>query len=139
MKKLQELLNNLKKKLNNTMNRIRKENPNANWRNLITGIVILVLLGVFSTWYLSSDQTDGLFNDANLDSNNSLIFEDNNSDADNSGVTTVQAGEGLWQVAERVCGRSEAYVYLAEANNMSVWWAPLVVDQELIVDCGPAE
>lgn len=138
---------NAKKKLNSVVNKVKKENPNANWKNLITGILIIVIAGLFSVWYLSNNaqQADLITDVANGDEE--LIFEENVTGTGSSVEqtvadgerTTVQRGEGLWHVARRVCGDGESYRYMAEANNLNVRWANLSEGQELIVQCGPQE
>ena len=41
----------MKEKLDQIMDKIRENNPDANWANLLTGIGILVLIAVASIWY----------------------------------------------------------------------------------------
>ena len=49
-------------------------------------------------------------------------------------VAVVEEGEGLWHVAERVCGDPEVYNFVAEENGLSVWdW--VAEGQELTVTC----
>lgn len=137
----------LKKQMETLMNRAQKENPNANWRNLVTGVVILVLVGLFSVWYFSSaPQNDVLNNlgtgdiDVEVTQNGDGSMEGDSMNGENpvnmEGMVEVLEGEGLWQVAERVCGDGEKYVYLAEENGFSVWWAPIAPGDMLKVNCG---
>jgi len=129
------------------MAKMKQENPDANWANLLTGVGILVLVAIFSVWYFGS--TDG------VEINDSLIEQvGNGSDqGDVSSITTgpngeiikleegetaVLAGEGLWHVAERVCGDAEKYNYLADANGMSIW-SKVHEGQVLVVSCGESD
>jgi len=123
-------VNRLRQALNNFMAAVRRENPEANWGNLLTGIVILVLIAAFSIWYFgnTSGNRGGLLSD---------IFNNQGEQTEKtekSSVVTVLAGEGLWQVAERVCGDGELYNRVAAENNLTVWSA-LSEGQELTVSC----
>lgn len=130
---LSEIQTNLK----NFMKKLQKENPNANWRNLITGTLVAVMLGTFSFWYFNSNKpsfdeepeptpavTDvssygdvkGLFNDS----------------SDN--IVVVQKGEGLWHVAKRICNDGYKAPSIAKQNGLRSNQA-LEVGQELRVDC----
>lgn len=133
---------NFKQKLNSLMSDAKRDNPNANWKNLVTGLLILVLVGLFSVWYFSSTPTDAPFFENLVDTTNTDTSSDDTSSesvAVDAGMVVVGETEGLWQVAERVCGDGEKYTYLAEANGMSIWYAPVVPGQQLILDCGPTE
>ena len=121
--------------LDNFMSRIREQNPNANWKNLVSGIIILLLVAGFSIWYF--DNASSLPNllqndyDSFVDETNIPTAEDSNDPA----TTVVEAGEGLWQVAERVCGDGEAYVSLSIENDISLW-QPVEVGQVIKINCG---
>ena len=122
-------MENIKENLDNFMDEVKKDNPEANWGNLLTGIAILVLIAGFSIWYFGNP----------AEKRNALLSEILNSGEnvelmDDRGMVTVEAGEGLWHVAERVCGDGEAYNVLAEANGLTVW-SYVDVGQELVAAC----
>ncbi len=145
------------------MANLKKQNPDANWKNLITGVVILVLVALFSVWYFSNDTSPGgsadivpvtgeqieeLVGTNGEETGNGAVEEEqvqvqiNEQEVvttEEGRMAAVLAGESLWKVAERVCGKGEAYVYLAAANGYTVNWAPIKVGQMLKVDCGPTE
>lgn len=110
------------------MDKMKKENPNANWSNLITGFVILVILAVFSVWYFGQNSnltvpvTSGETVQKGIDEKNAAVQEGENGIVQ-EGVQEIitQQGEGLWQVAERVCGDPEKYNLLAEQNGLTIW------------------
>ncbi len=144
-------------KLNKFMENLKKQNPNANWANLLTGAAVLVMVAVFSYAYFTKSQTGNVvIDDSNLvkevtkgsekpleegakvetgqpadvavDVGGSVdrgvetpaeIGEKGSATA--SGTTVVQKGEGLWHVAQRVCGDGEKYNVLAAANGLNVW------------------
>lgn len=139
-------IDSLKEKLDYILLAIRKDNPNANWRNLLTGVSILVLVGIFSMWYFSSSTSNAdlvrdLKNmaqyDLNMDANATQgVDVTKESVASTSETTQVQKGEGLWHVAKRVCGDGEKYNYLAKANNLNLRRSRLYTGQTLNIDCG---
>lgn len=126
---------------------LKEDNPNANWKNLVTGLVILLMAAVFSIWYFNnpSDQKrliDQLRRNPSLEvnedfttngKNGNSILSSNNTQPE---YVTVEKGEGLWHVAKRVCGDGEAYNHLADANGLNLHWSRLAVGQRLVVDCG---
>jgi len=124
-------VNRFRQGLNNFMASIRRDNPEANWGNLLTGVVILVLIAAFSIWYFGNTSEDrgGLLNE---------IFNAQETQTEETAgtpnIVTVQAGEGLWQVAERVCGDGEMYNLIAAENGLSVW-SEISEGQELTVSC----
>lgn len=120
-------MNRLKQSLNNFMAAVRKDNPNANWGNLLTGIAILVLIAGFSIWYFGNTGVEkgGLLNE---------IFNGQQTEETNNSMVTVEAGEGLWQVALRVCGNGELYNRVAEENGLTIW-SKLETGQKLTVTC----
>lgn len=133
-------------KVDDIMKKLEEENPNANWKNLITGLVILLLVGIFSIWYFSNNASSGLnilsggteslFGSGDVEEANGGNSVVAGAAVDEQGMVVVLEGEGLWQVAERVCGDSEKYNHLADANGYSIWWAPVVPGQELVANCG---
>ncbi len=137
----------VKKNLDELMANVKKDNPNANWKNLMTGLVILILVALFSVWYFSSSPQDSNIldeiegGDVSLeevdgDANDLPALPNNTAPLPGPDETTVLAGEGLWQVAKRVCGEGEAYVYIAEANGFNINWAPVAEGQIIKVSCG---
>ena len=123
-------MDKLKKILNDLMNKIKKENPNANWSNLLTGFAILVILAVFSVWYFGQnattidDKTGGETQETESGvKNGPSDTENSQKDVISAGAqeVTVQSSEGLWQVAERVCGDGEKYNIIAEQNGLTIW------------------
>jgi len=141
MKEIQERLNKI-------MESIRKQNPKANWANLLTGLAVLVMVAVFSYAYFTKskggnvviddsklldqvaeeqpvntiDETTGTETDVTIPSETGVSAEPGEKGATPSGDTTVvQKGEGLWHVAQRVCGDGEKYNVLANANGLNVW------------------
>ncbi len=135
-------MNKLKSILNDFMNRMKKENPNANWSNLLTGFAILVILAVFSIWYFGQNTS----NVGNVTGTEEQVTEPGVKNGTtetgspqkelNTGVQeiTVQSSEGLWQVAERVCGDGEKYNKIAEQNGLTIW-STLGDGQALKVNC----
>ena len=137
----------LKERLNKIMESIKKQNPNANWANLLTGVAVLVMVAVFSYAYFTrsrggnvviddsklledvtkENKTGGTTdNEADTtkpsDTNAEILAEPGEKGATLVGETTVvQKGEGLWHVAQRVCGDGEKYNILANANGLNVW------------------
>jgi nucleoid-associated protein YgaU len=127
------------------------QNPNANWSNLFTGLAVLFIVAIFSYAYFSRTgnqnptldlsealkevQEGGGFKtpkpSGKTTEGENVTVEDNTPEipaepgekgSEWTGKTAVvQKGEGLWQVAQRVCGDSEKYNILAAANNLNVW------------------
>ncbi len=130
----------IKMYLDNFMEKLRRDNPDANWANLLTGIGILVLVAVFSVWYFgNSDSTfsgSGTNDDAMEQGENADTSTNNDAMEQNLGKdeVVVQAGEGLWHVAKRVCNNGELYNKVAAENNLSIW-ANLSQGQVLKVTC----
>lgn len=122
----------IKESLDNFMKELKKENPDANWGNLVTGIIILIVIAFLSVWYFGNPS--GLnedFSPSELSEQNSDAFASQNT---NNETTQVLKGEGLWHVAKRVCGNGEAYNVLARANNLPIS-ARLSEGQVLTVVC----
>lgn len=141
-------------KLEKFMNNLKKQNPNANWANLLTGIAVLVMVAVFSYAYFAKSQKGNVvIDDSSLvkemtkdsggiqDRADGSLSEAGDQETPGSGdlqeeipaevgekgstnatdTTVVQKGEGLWHVAQRVCGDGEKYNVLANANGLNVW------------------
>lgn len=127
-------MDSIKDGLDNFMDEVKKDNPEANWGNLLTGIAILVLIAGFSIWYFGnpSEERESLLSEI-LNSNEN-VEEVMEQDKVSEGMIAVEEGEGLWNVAQRVCGDGEAYNVLAEANGLTIW-SPVAVGQELVVAC----
>ncbi|OGC56320.1 hypothetical protein A3H26_01875 [candidate division WWE3 bacterium RIFCSPLOWO2_12_FULL_36_10] len=125
--------------LNKVMDKIKEDNPKANWGNLITGIGILVLIAFFSVWYFGKTSNNtGLNQIINSVKNGNIKTEvQGTTDTSQAIKVEVLSGEGLWQVAERVCGDGEKYNYMALANNLNLW-SEIKSGQSLVVDCGPS-
>ncbi len=113
------------------MDEIRRENPNATWGNLLTGIGILILIAVFSIWYFGKtpEEQENVFTD--LLSRDEIVVEEEEMA---EGVVVVEEGEGIWHVAERVCGDGEKYNKIAHDNNLTIW-SYVTPGQELMVTC----
>lgn len=116
------------------MEKIREDNPDATWANLLAGIAIIVLVAILSVNFFSRDMVSKNevmeeIMDAGEELENGVVMNE-----DNTPVTTVQSGEGLWNVAERVCGNGEAYNILANANGLTIY-SSVSVGQELKVVC----
>lgn len=127
---------------NEFMNKIKEENPDANWTNLLTGLAVILLIVVFSFWYFNrASQGDFLTEVEVEDGNGETVVEGENGqlsgeeDSPAANEVVVLEGEGLWQVAERVCGEGERYNFLADANNLTIFTA-VTPGQRLIVACG---
>lgn len=131
-----EKLKEIQKKLNEFMRNLQAQNPNANWKNLVTGVVILVLVSMFSIWYFDNPANVDLdLQEGNTSKNEDVSNESSMQEGLLENQTTVQAGEGLWQVAERVCNDGEAYIHIASENGLSVW-DPVFEGQVLYINCG---
>lgn len=128
----------IKMYLDNFMESLKNENPNASWTNLLTGLGILVLVSTFSIWYFGNNVTSPFSssNDSNESDATNLSDPSINSGEENDNVQTiiVEQSEGLWQVADRVCEDGELYDEIARENNIQLW-EPLFVGQELKVTC----
>lgn len=135
----------MKEKLNKIMESIKKQNPNANWANLLTGVAVLVMVAVFSYAYFTKSKGGNMVIDdsklveqvakekaenASVESNpaeTSTTTPEVTAESGEKGPTivgdtaVVQKGEGLWDVAQRVCGDGEKYNVLASANGLNVW------------------
>lgn len=122
-------------KLNKFMKTLKKQNPNANWANLLTGVAVLMMVAVFSYAYFTRSKGNNVAVDLNSaleeaavnTGGSPLVVEQTPTTSEVTPetpvgeTTTVQKGEGLWQVAQRVCGDGEKYNILANANGLSVW------------------
>lgn len=136
----------IQNKINELVTLLKRENPNASIKNLVTGIVILVLVAVFSVWYFNSTPSDKSFiNELRRGTPPQLpdLVEESAEEVSaresifgTSDYVTVEKGEGLWHVAKRACGDGEKYRFLAKANNLNIHRAKLAVGQQLILDCG---
>lgn len=143
----------MKEKLTKFMENLKKQNPNANWANLLTGLAVLVMVAVFSyAYFTKSNKVNLTLDDSDLvekvTKGDSEVKEpstttdqgvaDTTTPTDEVSAvdgekgapvvpsqpgetTVVQKGEGLWHVAQRVCGDGEKYNVLAGANGLSVW------------------
>lgn len=138
--------------LNKFMDKLKKQNPNANWANLLTGVAVLVMVAVFSYAYFTKSKGENMvIDDSSLvkevttdttkvqeGTDEDLVGDQETVDVSNpqeevpaeveekgatpvGETTTVQKGEGLWHVAQRVCGDGEKYNVLANANGLNVW------------------
>jgi hypothetical protein len=128
-------LNKFKLLLDKLMVEIKKQNPDATWTNLVTGVVILVLIALGSVWYFGNAEISNL-NNSNGDEI-AMDSEENSGESmemESYETTTVEAGEGLWKVAARVCGDGEKYNILATANGLTIN-SSVYVGQELMVVC----
>ncbi|MFA5776565.1 MAG: hypothetical protein WC988_03375 [Patescibacteria group bacterium] len=131
MKKIQDQLNRI-------MEKMKKQNPNANWANLLTGVAVLAMVAVFSYAYFTKSKGGNVViddsklveevtkenktNETTGDTVPDTSAEPGEKGATPVGETTiVQKGEGLWHVAQRVCGDGEKYNILANANGLNVW------------------
>lgn len=135
-------------KLKKFMEKIKKQNPDANWANLLTGVAVLVMVAVFSYAYFTKSKVNNVSVDltktleevekegtANKDGDkedtSADVVDDTMPDipadagekgsSEQTETAVVQKGEGLWQVAQRVCGDGEKYNILANANGLNVW------------------
>ena len=134
---------NIKTLLDDFLLEIKKENPSANFRSLITGIVILFMVGTFSIWYFAKSndpqsakvlfESNGAY-DASLTLQEESLFG-NEKYIPEIEYATVEKGEGLWHVAKRVCGDGEDYKYIASANGLNIHRTKLSVGQKLVVTC----
>ena len=120
----------MKNIINDRFEVMRNRNPNNTTGNLVAGALILVLLAVFSVWYFGDEGgSEGLQNLFTGEQGEEMMVEE-----ETANTVTVEAGEGLWQIAERVCGDGELYNEVAAENGLSVW-AQIAVGQELTVSC----
>ena len=130
----------IKMYLDNFMEKLKKDNPDANWTNLLTGIGILVLVAVFSVWYFGKNEGNVFSGSGSDDGSQEMQGKSDDVEVDENGKplsehqVKVQAGEGLWHVSERVCGDGELYNYVANENDLSVW-SSLNEGQILTVTC----
>ena len=136
MIKIKNVLTSLKEKLDGLMDSLRESNPNANWKNLSTGILILVLVAVFSVWYFGQSGKGQNGVDKTLENIGDVVKGVTGGKDNEEAVkeAVVEEGEGLWHVAQRVCGDGEAYSSLANANGLTVW-SEVYAGQKLVVAC----
>ena len=126
------VMKEIQERLNKIMENIKKQNPTANWANLLTGAAVLVMVAVFSYAYFTRSRGGNtVIDDSKLLEQvtkeepvpaTETPAEPGEKEAAPVGETTmVQKGEGLWHVAQRVCGDGEKYNVLAAANGLNVW------------------
>ena len=122
------------------MTDLKKQNEYSTWKNLTLGLSVVVLVVFLSISYFNrisrsleitplSDQDTNLVKEMpkkDTKPNTQEVKQDNK--------VVVQEGEGLWHVAQRVCGNGEAYSALAEANNLTID-SEVFVGQELVLQC----
>lgn len=128
-------------KLTKLMQNMKTQNPKANWSNLLTGLGVLVMVALFSYAYFNRAGNKNL-NDIDIQADSKLqellekakLTDEPTSDEQTTdeaistpssenaeGTTVVARGEGLWNVAQRVCGDAEKYNVLANANGLNIW------------------
>jgi hypothetical protein len=123
----------IKKGLSEFMNEVKKDNPDANWGNLLTGVAILVLIAAFSIWYFGKPAGDrgSLLSEILNTGDRGEVIDEGIMDEN---VAVVQEGEGIWHVTGRICGDPELYNHVAEENGLTIWsW--VIPGQELTVTC----
>lgn len=125
------------KSVSSFVRKTKKQYPGVDWVNLFTGAGILILIVVFSVWYFERERVGGQADEVQ---NILPVVKKAKEEAKPkvSGVSSqeveVQKGEGLWHVAQRVCGDTELYNYVALENGLS-HKARLEVGQKLRVSC----
>jgi hypothetical protein len=125
----------LKEKANELMVKLKENNKDANWKNLVTGVVVLIVVLVFSIIYFSDSRLAGRGNDSILNFGSEEVSGISDSENESFRTAIVQPGEGMWHVAVRMCGDGEKYIYIAEANQLGINSA-VEKGQELIINCG---
>jgi hypothetical protein len=125
---------------------LKEKNPNANVKNLVAGVVFLLVAILFSGWLLMSQSgsdtnpeeggiLDSFFESlANDSDEESTENQDQNANTETEGMEEVLPGEGLYSFSERVCGFGEFYPQIAELNNLDMN-ANLEVGQMLSFSC----
>lgn len=125
--------------LTKVMNELKSQNPMATWKNVFLGFAVVMIVVVSSLIYFNKLASNALTTDTTKQ-----IEVEKPQIPDNTPLnvkkevekefTTVQEGEGLWNVAERVCQDGEKYVVLAQANGLDSE-AAVTPGQKLLVKC----
>jgi nucleoid-associated protein YgaU len=132
-----------KERLNALMQSLKQENPLASWKNLILGMSVVLLVIFSSLLYFNRLSANTTSNDAilNLETNSPStitppveIRSSTNKSTTEDKYVTVLDGEGLWNVAERICKDGEKYTVLAQANGLDPESA-VNPGQRLLVKC----
>lgn len=100
---------------------IRRRKPNEVAIGMLVGILIIVALAVFSVYSGNTNFQSDLQTPEDLS-----ITEPN--------TVTVERGEGLWQIAQRVCGDGHFYDQVAKENGLAIN-SSLETGQVLKVTC----
>lgn len=126
--------------LSNIMNELKSQNPMATWKNVFLGFAVVMLVVVSSLIYFNKLASNTVATDATkqIEVEKPQIPENTPLNVEKEEVeeefTTVLEGEGLWNVAERVCKDGEKYVVLAQANGLDSE-AAVTPGQKLLVKC----
>lgn len=141
----------VKEKLSLTMTELQEQNPMASWKNLFLGLGVVLIVVVSSLLYFNRLAANAIVSDAvtkttpvqpayiekrttSQTKGTKATQNKANTAVNKQEFTTVQEGEGLWNVAERVCKDGEKYVILAQANDLVVDEA-VNTGQKLLVKC----
>lgn len=108
---------------------MQKKNTGTNGASLFTGIALLIMVAAFSYEYFSKGRVGNTVKlpSSEVLAGNTSTLQETSDTIENSTpsvlpeTTTVEKGEGLWQVAQRICGDGEKYNLIAQANNLNVW------------------
>jgi hypothetical protein len=120
------------------MNELKVQNPMATWKNVFLGFAVVMLVVASSLIYFNKLAANSVVQDSTKEIETQKPAapktETPEVKVEKDEYTTVLEGEGLWNVAERVCNDGEKYVVLAEANDLNSESA-VSAGQKLLVKC----
>lgn len=130
----------LSAKLDSAMGELKEQNPMSSWKNLFLGVSVVMLVILSSLVYFNKLAANAIVEDKTKEieiSKPSTTLKPKNEKTltkKDDVYTNVLEGEGLWNVAERVCKDGEKYVILAQANGLYPE-SEVVLGQKLLVKC----
>ena len=127
------------------MSELQDQNSIASWKNFLVGFCVVMFVVFASLAYFNNLTANALkpspsakdvkTTKEKISPNVKGSTSQKNSQLQDKAVyTTVLEGEGLWNVAERVCKNGEKFVKLAEANKLGID-ASVETGQRLLIKC----
>ncbi len=137
-------MKDVKKEAAKLLEELKVENPAASWKHLTTGFVVVLVVVFLSIAYFNRLTATGVVeplgevNFGNTPKTEPVPPEIKDKKEQlqeaKEEFVEVKDGEGLWHVAQRVCGSGEDYSTLAEANGLTIY-SEVVVGQKLLKKC----